>query len=75
MRVHLGGHLSFYDAEHRSWVEWSGATPVTLAALAAELGVPAGEIALVAVNGRLAALDELARAGDRVEFFPPMGGG
>ncbi|OQA42476.1 MAG: ThiS family protein [Chloroflexi bacterium ADurb.Bin325] len=75
MQVHLGGHLSFYDAERRSWVEWPDAAPLTLRGLAERLGLPAGEIAFVAVNRRLAALDDLARPGDRVEFFPPMGGG
>jgi molybdopterin converting factor small subunit len=75
MRVHLGGHLSFYDTERRSWVDWPAAPPVTLAALADRLGVPRGEIALAVLNGRQAALDDLAQAGDQVEFFPPMGGG
>jgi molybdopterin converting factor small subunit len=75
MHIHLGGHLSFYDTERRSWVEWPDATPLTLRALAGRLGVPIAEVAFVAVNRRLAELDEIVQPGDRVEFFPPMGGG
>jgi molybdopterin converting factor small subunit len=75
MHIHLGGHLSFYDAERRSWIEWPDAVPLTLRTLAERLGLPLGEVAFVAVNRRLAELDEVAHPGDRVEFFPPMGGG
>ncbi len=75
MQIHLGGHLSFYDADRRSWIEWPDAVPLTLRALAERLGLPIGEVALVAVNRRLADFDELVQPGDRVEFFPPMGGG
>jgi sulfur carrier protein ThiS len=87
MRVHLGGHLNWYDQDKRSWLELDPqavqagsrdglSDPLTPAALAQRLGLPRGEIALVAVNGRAVDLDsvELARS-DRVEFYPPVGGG
>jgi sulfur carrier protein ThiS len=87
VRVHLGGHLSWYDQGKRSWLELdpqaflpdrqnSLSGRLTPAALAQHLGVPRGEIALVAVNGHTVALDGVWLAGDdRVEFYPPVGGG
>jgi molybdopterin converting factor small subunit len=40
------------------------------------LGLPRGEIALVAVNGHIVDPDALALApGDTIEFYPPIGGG
>jgi sulfur carrier protein ThiS len=75
MRVHLGGHLSWYDPQKRSWIERSRAAPIVLHDLLAQLGVPPAEVSIVAVNGRLAALDDVVAGDDRVEFYPPMGGG
>lgn len=87
MLVHLGGNLNWYDPERRSWVELDPPTvPVscrygqggslTPAAVAQHLGLPRGEIALVAVNGRVVGLDAiLLNPDDRVEFYPAIGGG
>ncbi len=76
MRVHLGGHLSWYDLQKRSWVEVSQPEPVLLLDLAHRLGVPPAEIAIAAINGHLADLTTAVASGDdRVDFFPPMGGG
>lgn len=87
MRVHLGGHLSWYNQGKRSWLELDPQTVLacsrdgfsgrlTPAALAQRLGLPRGEIALVAVNGHTVDLDGVELAGDdRVEFYPPVGGG
>ncbi len=87
MRVHLGGHLSWYDPEKRAWLGLDvRSVPVvdrgdapgrpTAADLARHLGLPRGEIALVVVNGRVVPLDAtLLDNDDRVEFYPPIGGG
>jgi sulfur carrier protein ThiS len=89
MRVHLGGHLSWYDPGKRAWLELDARTVLeastsqdrqfgrlTPAGLAQYLGLPRGEIALIAVNGRVVDpnADQLAQD-DRVEFYPPIGGG
>ena len=37
MRIHLGGHLSWYDSEKRDWVERSQPVPVSLGDLASAL--------------------------------------
>lgn len=76
MRIHLGGHLAWYDREKRDWLELSQPEPVSLVELAARLGVPAAEVAVIAVNRRLAHWDDAPVGGqDVVEFYPPMGGG
>jgi sulfur carrier protein ThiS len=76
MRVHLGGHLSWYDPQKRSWLELPQPEPVRLLDLAARLGLPAAEISIAALNGRAVNLAEaIATDDDRVEFFSPLGGG
>jgi sulfur carrier protein ThiS len=90
VRVHLGGHLSWYDAGRRSWLEFEPrivlaagqddspdtAVRLTPADVARHLGLPRGEIALVAVNGRVIDPDTVQLApNDKVEFYPPIGGG
>lgn len=76
MRLHLGGHLSWYDAQKRAWLEVHLAEPISLLALLQQLGVPSAEVAVVAVNGAAVALEEARVSdGDRVELFPPVGGG
>jgi molybdopterin converting factor small subunit len=76
MRIHLGGHLSWYDGEKRDWLELSQPAPISLGELAARLGVPEAEVAIISVNRRLRDWDGAPVTDvDTVEFFPPVGGG
>ena len=76
MKIHLGGHLNFYDAEKRAWVEMHLPKPMRVDELRGILGLPNGEIMLVAVNGTVnESLDTLVSDEDRVEFYSPIGGG
>ena len=76
MRLHLGGHLNFYDAQKRPWVDVPISAPTRLLAVLAQLGVPAAEVAIVSVNGNAVALEEaIVSDADRVEVYPPVGGG
>jgi sulfur carrier protein ThiS len=76
MRIHLGGHLNWYDAEKRAWLTRSQPTPIAVSDLAAELGLPLSEVAIVAVNGRMADWDgPPVTDADVVEFYSPLGGG
>ncbi len=76
MRVHLGGHLSWYDAQRRAWLDLAQPAPVRLVDLADRLGLPHGEIAITVLNGRAVDPATTAAAGeDRVEFYSPLGGG
>ncbi len=76
MRVHLGGHLSWYDPQKRAWLELTPAGPIALLELVRRLGVPRAEIAVAAVNRRAVDLETAVAAdGDTVEFFTAVGGG
>lgn len=76
IRVHLGGHLDWYDLQRRRWIDVPAQGPIKLWALAQRLGVPASEIAVVMLNHRIADLEtDSAQDGDIVEFFSAIGGG
>jgi hypothetical protein len=76
MRIHLGGHLSWYDGAKRDWLDLAQPVPISLGELAALLGVPPAEVAVISVNHRLAHWGNAPVAdGDVVEFYPPLGGG
>lgn len=47
----------------------------SVAQLAQKVGLPLQEIKIIMVNGRQQTLDELLRDGDRVAYFPAVGGG
>ncbi len=87
MHVHLGGHLNWYDTTRRAWLELEvqyvlGANrdlasgPLAPSDVARYLGLPRAEIALVAVNGVVVDPEVVRLApDDRIEFYPPIGGG
>ena len=76
MRVHLGGHLAFYDREKRSRFEVHLEAETALLDLVRELGIPEAEIAIAAVNRTVVSLTE-TRVGDtdRLDLYAAMGGG
>ena len=47
----------------------------TVAQLAQHLGLPPQDIKIVLVNGRPQQVDDLMRDGDRIAYFPAVGGG
>ncbi len=76
MRVHLGGHLTWYDPQKRAWLERMQEQPIGLLDLLRELGIPPAEVAIATVNRR--AVDPataLASDADTVEFYSAVGGG
>jgi sulfur carrier protein ThiS len=76
MHLHLGGHLNWYDARKRARQEIGLDRPTRLADLLDRLNVPPGEVALTIVNGQLVELHSAVVADhDRVEVYPPIGGG
>ena len=76
MRVHLGGHLSWYDPQKRTWLELPQADPIALLELVRQLGIPAAEIAVATLNHRAVDLETaVAAEADTVEFFTAVGGG
>lgn len=76
MSLHLGGYLNYFDAQKRKDIELELTSPTWLKDILAQLGIPVGEIFLVVVNSELVPLeDACVKPGDRIEIFPPMGGG
>ena len=76
MRLHLGGHLNWYDPHKRPWLTIPLVEPIALVDLLERLQVPPGEVALTVVNGRVISLEgAYVSDGDQAELYPPMGGG
>ena len=76
MILRLGGHLSFYVPQKASELKIEIPSKTPLVELLQRLHIPADEVALVVVNGEQVELDK-ADIGDpdRVQLFPPIGGG
>jgi sulfur carrier protein ThiS len=77
MEMHLGGHLSWYVPERKSWIEIRLSEPTSLADILKILGIPVDEVAVGALNGEPIAqiLESRITDVDRVELYPPVGGG
>ena len=76
IEIHLGGHLAFYAPQKKSRCSISMVQPTELVVVLQDLGVPLAEVALASVNGKLVELvTARIKPGDRIELFPPMGGG
>jgi sulfur carrier protein ThiS len=76
VKLHVGGYLSFYLPQKNPDLEISLEGPTPLADILAKLNIPAGEVVLVVVNGKLAELSgSRVTNEDRVELYPPIGGG
>ena len=52
-----------------------GETSLTAEETARRIGIPPEEITIVMINSRQNELGDLVHDGDRVAFFPPVGGG
>jgi sulfur carrier protein ThiS len=76
MRLHLGGHLNWYAPHRQASLVMDLAQPTALAEILKQLNVPAGEVAITVINGRVADLQAaFVSDSDRVEVYPPIGGG
>ena len=69
----LRDHVPDYKPE--TPMEVSIREDATVADLATQLGLPLQEIKIVMVNGRQCEVDTPMRDGDRVAYFPAVGGG
>ena len=52
-----------------------GESSLTAGELAARIGIPLEEIKIVMINSRQSDLASIVRDGDRVAYFPAVGGG
>ncbi len=76
MRLHLGGHLAWYEPQKKAWLDLHLLEPTSLIALLQQHGIPPGEVAIAVVNGAAVLLEEVRVSdADQVELFPPVGGG
>ena len=76
IELHLGGHLAFYAPQKKSSFSIPIDQPTELDVILHQLGIPLAEVAIVAVNGELVNLATTrVNPGDRIELYPPMGGG
>lgn len=69
----LRDHVPGYNPLDGMLLERPG--PLAAGELAAEIGLPIAEIKIVMVNGRRSAMTTPLADGDRVGFFPAVGGG
>jgi molybdopterin converting factor small subunit len=76
VKVHLGGHLGFYEPERRANFEVRLAEPTAAIELVRVWGIPAGEVFLATVNNAVVDLDTaIVTDGDQLSLYPPAGGG
>lgn len=79
MRVHIKLSTTLRDCvpgyDPETGLRLDAPDGTTLAELATRAGLPISEIKITMVNGRQRKLDDMASDGDRVAFFPAVGGG
>jgi hypothetical protein len=76
VEIYLGGYLNYFDRGKRSHFTLAISPKMGLIEILELLEVPSAEIAFASVNGELMNV-EITSVGpdDRIEFYPPMGGG
>jgi sulfur carrier protein ThiS len=72
IRVKVSGNLRKY-LDHQTRLQL--AEGASIGDLLENLGMPAWEVGVVALNGGLAAITTELQDGDCVELLPPIGGG
>ncbi len=76
MRLHLGGHLSYYDFLQRTDFEIELAHRAFLRDILSRLNIPEAEVFIIVINGEaVAAEDAWIQPADDVKLFPAIGGG
>jgi sulfur carrier protein ThiS len=73
--VHPHGELTTYFGRAYGGVPVTIEPGMTIERLIEQLGVPAGEVWLVAKNGETVQRDSTLQPGDSVELFAPVAGG
>ena len=76
MKLYLGSYFAFFTSGREHWVEVEISNPTPLTEILSALGIPAGEVHLVVVNGELEeSTDTVISDGDIVRLYPALGGG
>lgn len=76
MKLYLGSYFTFFTQDRSHWVEMELPRPTRLADILAELGVPAAEVHLAVIDGRvLESTDTFVSDEDTVRLYPAVNGG
>ena len=76
VEIYLGGHLNYYQPEKRTRLFIPLDHSINLTFLLKKIGIPVEEVAFATLNGELAEPGSTqVFPGDRIELYPPMGGG
>ncbi len=78
MKVHLSGELAFYGPGKRGKFEFPIAHAMPVAEALRLMGIPAADVAVLAVNGVAERVDNAAvivTNGDVIACYPPTSGG
>ncbi len=76
MKLHAGGHLTFYMPGRKHMLELPLREPTPLRDILVQVGIPLSEVALTALNGEQVELDTvLVKDGDVVRVFSSVDGG
>ena len=71
----LRDHVPGYTPDPGLEVDITPHGELSAEALAEVIGIPHAEIKIVMVNGRQSTLSTIVKDGDRVAYFPAVGGG
>ena len=76
MKLYAGGYLDLYLPNRSRTVGIELVQPTSLREILAKLGIPAGEVLLVVINGELVDLQEaIVSEQDDVKLYPAVNGG
>jgi sulfur carrier protein ThiS len=75
VHVRLFGELVRFVGERGYSFDWPLRAGQTVAGLLAEIGIPAAEVWMVAINGVKVPSETEPQAGDEIMVFSPVGGG
>jgi sulfur carrier protein ThiS len=76
VKLHFGGHLSWYLTQKDANLDVPLEGPTRLTDLLEMLNIPAGEVMLTVINGEVVDLSTATVIDtDRVALYPPIGGG
>ena len=76
MKLYAGGYLTFYMPDQHPEIDRDLAEPIALSKLLDEIGIPAGDVRLVILNGEIVELEQAQlKNQDEVKVFPGVDGG
>lgn len=76
MKLYAGGYLTFYTPDQQPEIDRVLTAPIELSKLLADIGIPAGDVQLVILNGQIVDLDQaVIHEQDMVKIFPGVDGG